>query len=61
MGTLDQPKAQWGMFHMVVAQAALQRPIHLAQPVDGDPDWHLEPINDIIGKYVFDERVGGRC
>ena len=59
MGTLDQPKAQWGIFHMVVAQAALKRPIHVAQPVDGNPQWRLEPINEIVERYLFtfDERV----
>ena len=53
VSTLLEAKAEWGIFHMLVAQAALRRPIHVAQPVEGEPYWHLEPINDIVGRYVF--------
>ena len=30
MATLDKPKAHWDVFHMIVAQQALRRPIHFA-------------------------------
>jgi hypothetical protein len=35
MTTLHEAKAEWGIFHMLIAQTVLRRPIHLAQPVDG--------------------------
>ena len=35
MSTLHEAKAEWGFFHMFMAQAVLRRPIHLALPVDG--------------------------
>ena len=35
MSTLHKPKAEWGFFHMFMAQAVLRRPINLALPVDG--------------------------
>ena len=35
MSSLHEAKAEWGFFHMFMAQAVLRRPIHLALPVDG--------------------------
>lgn len=35
MSSLHKAKAEWGFFHMFMAQAVLRRPIHLALPVDG--------------------------
>ena len=35
MGTLHKAKAEWGFFHMLIAQTVLRRPILLAQPVQG--------------------------
>ena len=35
MSTLHEAKAEWGIFHMLIAQVVLHRPIHLAQPVQG--------------------------
>ena len=35
MSSLHKAKAEWGLFHMFMAQAVLRRPIHLALPVDG--------------------------
>ena len=62
MATLDEPNAQWGLFHMIVAQTALQRPIHLAQPVDGIPCWHIECSAIVLDKFKFgiDIQGGGR-
>ena len=57
MKTLHEAKAEWGIFHMLIAQTVLRRPIHLAQPVEDAPYWHVEPINDIIGRYVFEEGI----
>ena len=57
MATLDEPKAQWGLFHMIVAQTALQRPIYLAQPVDGVPGWHIEPVCDMVAAWLCDMDV----
>ena len=57
MATLDEPNAQWGLFHMIVAQTALQRPIHLAQPVDEYPGWRMEPVRDIVAAALIDAGV----
>ena len=35
MSSLHEAKAEWGFFHMFMAQAVLRRPIQLALPVDG--------------------------
>ena len=35
MSTLHKAKAEWGIFHMLIAQTGLRRPILLAQPVEG--------------------------
>ena len=35
MSSLHKAKAEWGIFHMLIAQTALRRPILLAQPVEG--------------------------
>ena len=35
MSTLHEAKAEWGIFHMLIAQTVLRRPILLAQPVEG--------------------------
>jgi len=35
MSTLHKAKAEWGFFHMLIAQTVLRRPILLAQPVQG--------------------------
>ena len=32
--SLDEPKAPWGFFHLIIAQQVLQKPIEVAQPVD---------------------------
>ena len=57
MKTLHEAKAEWGIFHMLIAQTVLRRPIHLAQPVEDAPYWHVEPINDIIAGFVFEEDI----
>ena len=57
MNTLDDAKAEWNIFHMLIAQAVLHRPIHLAQPVEGAPCWNVEPITDIIGRYAFEHGI----
>ena len=54
MKTLHEAKAEWGMFHMLIAQEVLHRPIHVAQPVEGKRCWLMEPINDIISQYVWE-------
>ena len=59
MSSLHEAKAEWGMFHMLIAQAVLRRPIHLAQPVESAPYWHVEPINDIVGRYVWEDSTTG--
>ena len=35
MSSLHKAKAEWGVFHMLIAQTVLRRPILLAQPVEG--------------------------
>ena len=57
MKTLHEAKAEWGIFHMLIAQTVLCRPIHLAQPVEDAPYWHVEPINDIIADFVFEDDI----
>ena len=57
MSALHEAKAEWGFAHMLIAQAALGRPIHLAQPLDDAPYWHVEPITEIVRQYVFEEDI----
>ena len=38
MSALHEAKAEWGFAHMLIAQAVLRRPIHLAQPVEGQTE-----------------------
>ena len=47
MSSLHDAKAEWGFFHMFMAQAVLRRPIHLALPVDGQ---------NIITRYEHDKK-----
>ena len=35
MSTLHEAKAEKGFFRMLIAQTVLQRPIYVAQPVEG--------------------------
>ena len=57
MSTLHEAKAEWGIFHMLIAQAVLRRPIHVAQPVEGNPCWHMEPITEIVRRFVCDDDI----
>ena len=52
LATLVDSEQEWGMFHMLVAQAVLQRPVQLAEPVEGERRWHLQSINEIVLNYV---------
>ena len=52
MATLNKAKAEWGISHMFLAQAALRRPILLAQPMASRPYWHMEPITHIVARCV---------
>ena len=44
--------SEWGPFHMLIAQAALGQEISLALPVAGEPYWHYQTLNDLMGAYV---------
>ena len=57
MRTLHESKAEWGIFHMLVAQTVLKRPIHLALPLESAPYWHIEPITEIVRRYVFEAKI----
>ena len=52
LDTLSTAKAEWGISHMLLAQAVLRRPILLAQPIKSRPYWRMEPISDIVGRCV---------
>ena len=58
MSSLHEAKAEWGFFHMFMAQAVLRRPIQLALPVDGqntitryEHDKTREPIKKSRTRY----------
>ena len=55
--TLHKAEAEWAISHMLLAQAVLRRPILLAQPIESAPYWHMEPITDIVGRYVFEADI----
>ena len=57
LDTLSTAKAEWGISHMLLAQAVLRRPILLAQPIKSHPYWHMEPITDIVGQYVSEAGI----
>ena len=54
--SLENPNARWGFFHMIVAQKALERPIHVARPVEGG-SWLMQPINDFVGGFVHNPNL----
>ena len=55
--TFENPSAEWGIPHMVFAEAVLGRPIVVAQPVSERPHWHLVSLHEIVTQYACDAGV----
>ena len=58
MSSLHEAKAEWGFFHMFMAQAVLRRPIHLALPVDGQNTSPLSRRPETVLGMMLQQREG---
>ena len=52
MQQLRGASVEWGVFHLLVAQRVLGRPILFAHPVQGDRKWYWRSLNDLVADFI---------